>query len=113
MKLWFTKGVWTRKNIEKKIEHLSFADIKRIAILRHASLGDMLLTRCFIIEARKLFPNAEITLSVISNYTRGLPEDIVDRVHIIHGTDQRGTSIFKRIKRIRELGHQDIIFDLA
>jgi ADP-heptose:LPS heptosyltransferase len=113
MKLWFTKGVWTRKNAEKKIETLSFQDIKSIAILRHAALGDMVLTRSFIIEARKLFPNAKITLSVISNYTRGVPDDLVDRVHIIHGTDQRDTPLRTRIKKIRELGHHDFIFDLA
>lgn len=113
MKLWFTKGVWTRKNTENKIKGLSYSDIKSIAILRHAALGDMLLTRCFIIEARKLFPKAKITLSIISNYTRGVPEDLVDRVHIIHGTDQRGTPLGKRIKKIRELGYHDLIFDLA
>jgi ADP-heptose:LPS heptosyltransferase len=113
MKLWFSKGVWTRKGIEKKIEHLSFSDIKTVAILRHAALGDMLLTRNFIIEAKKLFPNAKITLSVVSNYTRGIPEDLVDRVHILDGTDQRGTPLRKRFKKIRELGYHDLIFDLA
>lgn len=113
MKLWFTKGVWKRKNIEKKIENLSFSDIKNIAILRHAALGDMLLTRSFIIEARKAFPNATITLSIVSNYTRGAPEDIVDRVHVIHGSDQKDVPLRERIRRIRELGPQDIIFDLA
>ena len=106
-------GIWTRKYVNKRIENLSLSDIKNITILRYAALGDMVLTRCFIIEARKVFPNARITLSVISNYTRGIPEDLVDKVHIIHGTDQRGTPIRERIKKIRELGHQDIIFDLA
>lgn len=109
----FMNGVWARKHVNNKIENLAHSDVKNIAILRHAALGDMVLTRCFIIEARKLFPNAKITLSVISNYTRGVPEDLVDRVHIIHGTDQRGAPLGERIKKIRELGHQDIIFDLA
>jgi ADP-heptose:LPS heptosyltransferase len=113
MKLWFTKGVWKRKNIDRKIESLTFSDVKKIAILRHAALGDMLLTRSFIIEARKAFPNATITLSVVSNYTRGTPEDLVDRVHIVHGSDQKEVSLKDRIKRIKELGPQDIIFDLA
>ncbi len=113
MKFWFHKGVWTRKHAEDKIKHLTNADIKTIAIIRHAALGDMVLTRSFIIEARKAFPNASITLSVVSNYTRGIPEDLVDRVHIIHGTDQRGTPLRQRIKRIRELGYHDFIFDLA
>lgn len=113
MQIPFLNGVWTRKSVNKKIKNLSISDIKSIAILRHAALGDMVLTRCFIIEARRLFPNAKITLSVVSNYTRGIPEDLVDRVHIIHGTDQRGTPLGERIRKIRELGHQDIIFDLA
>lgn len=113
MKLWFNKGVWKRKGIDKKIKDLSFLDIKKIAIMRHAALGDMVLTRSFIIEARKAFPNAYITLSIVSNYTRGTPEDLVDRVHIVHGSDNRKVSIKDRYKRIRELGHQDIIFDMA
>ena len=113
MKLWFNKGVWTRKNTDKKIKGLSFSDIKKIAILRHAALGDMVLTRSFIIEARKAFPNAVITLSIVSNYTRGTPEDLVDRVHIVHGSDNKNISIKERYKRIKELGDQDIIFDLA
>lgn len=113
MKLWFNKGVWKRKNIEKKIEKLSFVNIKKIAILRHAALGDMVLTRSFIIETRKAFPNAFITLSVVSNYTRGIPEDLIDRIHIVHGSPQKNVSIKERYKRIKELGPQDIIFDLA
>ena len=113
MKLWFNKGIWKRKNTDEKIRELSFSDIKKIAILRHAALGDMVLTRSFIIEARKAFPNAAITLSVVSNYTRGTPEDLVDRVHIVYGSDKKNISIKERYKRFKELGDQDIIFDLA
>ncbi len=113
MKLWFNKGIWTRNGTDRKIRDLSFTDIKKIAILRHAALGDMVLTRSFIIEARKAFPNATITLSIVSNYTRGTPEDLVDRVHIVHGSGTKNISIKERYKRIKELGDQDIIFDLA
>lgn len=113
MRLWGSKGVWRRKKTEAKIRDISFSDIKKIAILRHAALGDMVLTRSFIIEARKAFPNAVITLSIVSNYTRGTPEDLVDRVHIVHGSDIRNVSIFERLNRIKELGEQDIIFDMA
>ena len=113
MKLWFNKGIWKRKNTDEKIRELSFHDIKKIAILRHAALGDMVLTRSFIIEARKAFPNAIITLSVVSNYTRGTPEDLVDRVHIVYGSHKKDVSIKERYKRFKELGDQDIIFDLA
>ncbi len=113
MKFWFNKGVWKRKNAENKIKNMSHSDIKSIAIIRHAALGDMVLTRSFIIEARKAFPNARITLSIVSNYTRGVPNDLVDRVHIIHGVDQRDTPLHQRIKKIRELGYHDLIFDFA
>ena len=113
MKLWYKKGVWAKKSANKKIKNLSFNDITSIAVIRHAALGDMILTRNFIIEARRLFPNAKITISVLSNYTRGVPEDLVDRIHILHGTDTRGISMFQRIKNIKELGYHDFIFDLA
>ncbi|MBT8129879.1 MAG: glycosyltransferase family 9 protein [Gammaproteobacteria bacterium] len=113
MKIWYLKGVWTSRKAKSKIRDLSFEDIKSIAVIRHGALGDMVLTRSFIVEARKLFPNARITISIISNYTRGVPEDLVDRVHLVHGTDQRNTPLRERIVRIKELGHHDLIFDLA
>jgi ADP-heptose:LPS heptosyltransferase len=113
MKLWFTKGVWLSKTARQKLTELSVNDVKSIAVIRHGALGDMILTRAFLIEARKVFPNAKITLSIVSNYTRGTPADLVDRVHVIHGSDQRGTPMGERIKRIKELGYHDIIFDLA
>ena len=113
MKIWYLKGAWASRKARDKLKNLSFEDIKSIAVIRHGALGDMVLTRSFIIEARKIFPNAKITLSAISNYTRGIPEDLVDRVHIIHGTDQRGTPMIQRIKKIKELGYHDLIFDLA
>ncbi len=113
MKFWFSKGAWASKSARQKINGLSFNDIKSIAVLRHAALGDMVLTRSFLIEARKAFPDAKITLSIVSNYTRGVPEDLVDRIHIVHGSDNRGVSISERYQRIKQLGHHDFIFDLA
>ena len=53
MKLWFGEGVWTRKNTEKT------------AILRHAAFGDMVLTRRFVLEARKAFPQYRYHLSIL------------------------------------------------
>ena len=113
MKFWFTKGIRASQKSREKVKSLSRDRVKRIAVIRHAALGDMVLARAFLVETRKAFTNAKITLSIVSNYTRGAPEDLVDRLHVVHGTDQRGTPIWKRIKRMRELGRQDIIFDLA
>ena len=113
MKFWFTKGVWASKKARRVITELSLEQVKNIAVIRHGALGDMLLTRAFLVEARQAFPHASITLSLVSNYTRGAPEDLVDRIHIIHGTDQRDTPLRTRIQRMKELGPQDLIFDLA
>ncbi len=82
-------------------------------MIRHAALGDMVLTRSFLIELRNAFPKAELTLSIASHYTRGAPRDLVDRVHVVHGTDQRNARFREKYTRFKELGPQDIIFDLA
>lgn len=113
MRFWHTKGVWTSRNAANKISDITPDQVKSIAVIRHAALGDMVLTRAFLIEARRFFKNAKITLSVSSNYMRGIPEDLVDRVHVVHGADVRETPIAKRYKRIKELGYHDFIFDLA
>lgn len=112
MKFWFTKGVWTSKKARKTIKGLKRDEIRKIAVIRHAALGDMVLTRAFLVEARKAFPNAEITLSIVSNYTRGCPEDLVDRVHVVYSNDKH-VSFLQKIKNFKALGEQDLIFDLA
>ena len=113
MRFWFTKGVWASRRARDTVSGLSREQVRNIAVIRHGALGDMLLTRAFLIEARRAFPNATITLSVVSNYTRGVPEDLVDRIHVVHGSDQRNTPLRTRIRRMKELGDQDLIFDLA
>lgn len=113
MKLWFERGAWASKRGRRKAAALKPGKVKSIAVIRHAALGDMVLVRCFIAELRKHFPNASITLSLVSNYTYGVPEDMVDRLHVIHGSDQRNAPWREKIKRIRELGYHDLLFDLA
>lgn len=113
MKLWFERGAYASKKGRRIAAELDPGSIKKIAVIRHAALGDMVITRAFLQEARRFFPNARITLSLVSNFTYSAPEDLVDRIHVIHGTDQRGTPLRERIARIQELGEQDIIFDLA
>ena len=113
MKLWFERGAYTSKKGREVAARLDPAQVRKIAVIRHAALGDMVITRAFLQEARRFFPNAEITLSLVSNYTYSAPEDLVDRIHVIHGSDQRGTPIKERIARMKELGEQDILFDLA
>jgi len=113
MRFWFGKGAWISKAAQKRLRHLKPEDVKSIAIIRHAALGDMILTRPFIYECRKYFPNAKITLSLVSNYTRGAPEDMVDRIHVAIGRDQKQVSMKQQIKVAKELGYHDLLFDLA
>jgi len=113
MKLWFKGGSWASKRAARVVETLRPEAIRRIAVIRHAALGDMVLTRPFLLELRRFFPNAEITLSLCSNYTRGAPEDLVDRVHVVYGSDRKDVPLKQQIARARELGEQDLIFDLA
>lgn len=113
MRLWFAKGAWASKAARQRLKDILPEQVRSIAIIRHAALGDMVLTRPFILECRRHFPNAKITLSLVSNYTRGAPEDLVDRIHVMYGRDQRNVSLGARIKKIRELGAHDLIFDAA
>jgi len=109
MKLYFQKGVWISKRGKAAAEAIDPAEINNIAVIRHAALGDMILTRNFLIELRKAFPNALITFSVVSNYTSGIPGDLVDRVHILN-VSSKGMDYLRNLK---ELQFHDIIFDLA
>ena len=109
MQLWFRQGIWASKKAKKNIKKLDPLSIKSIAVIRHQALGDMVLIRAFLIEARKAFPNASITLSLIDRYTLGAPEDLVDRVHVIN----RKATASEKYKQTKELGYHDFIFDLA
>ncbi len=113
MKLWFERGAWASNKARQKIAALKPQEIKSIAVVRHAALGDMVLLRAFIVELRRHFPAASITLSLVSNYTYGAPRDMVDRVHTVYGSDQRSVSRREQIKRMKELGYHDLLFDLA
>ncbi len=113
MKFWFTRGAWVSKQTQEKYKDIRPEEIKSIAIIRHAALGDMILTRAFIVEARKFFPNASITLSIVSNYRYGIPDDMVDRVHVAIGSDQRHIPKREQIRTAKELGYHDIIFDMT
>ena len=112
MKLWFERGAWATRTARRTLGAVSPQSVRRIAVIRHAALGDMVLVRPFLVEARKFFPNAEIVLSLVSNYTYGAPTDLVDSVNVISGND-KNVSFMKRIREARSLGPVDILFDLA
>ena len=113
MRFYSQRGAWVSKSGQRAIAQLNQDTVNRITVIRHAALGDMLLTRPFLIEIRRFFPNAEITLSVVSHYQNGIPNDLIDHLHVIYGSDQRGVSKWRQILKMRELAPQDIIFDVA
>lgn len=113
--LWFEKGAFANKKARDFVAHqFNPNEIKKIAVIRHAALGDQVITRPFLVELRKLFPNAKITLSSVTNYQYGTPDDLTDKSHITYGKDKKKDySFLKKIKNFKELGTHDIIFDLA
>lgn len=113
MKLWFKKGGWASANARRLVGQLAPDDVRSIVVIRHAAVGDMVLTRPFLIELRRFFPNAKITFSIVSNYQRGIPIDLVDSVHELYGSDQSKTPLKEQITRAKSLGRQDLLFDLA
>jgi len=112
---WFERGAFATSKAKKYLSNEFDPNlVKKIAVIRHAALGDQVITRPFLIEARQFFPNAEITLVAVSNYLYGMPEDLVDHIHVMPGKDNtQKTSVIDKIKNIQELGKQDLIFDLA
>ncbi|VFQ43540.1 glycosyltransferase family 9 protein [Desulfoluna butyratoxydans] len=113
--LWFQRGGYASKKVRRYIEReFSPEKIKKIAVIRHAALGDQVIARPFLIEVRKFFPNAEITLVGVSNYRYGMPSDLADITLVMAGREQKGTmSLGDRLRDFRQLPPQDIIFDVA
>ena len=113
IRLWYERGAWASVRAKNYFQRKNRHDVASIAVIRHAALGDMVITRPFLVEARRFFPNAKITLSLVSNYTAGAPTDLADSTHVISGRDVRGITLFDRIREARDLEGTDLIFDLA
>ncbi|QOY55229.1 glycosyltransferase family 9 protein [Candidatus Sulfurimonas marisnigri] len=118
MRLNFRRGsAFANKKAKKYLKNKKPEDIKSVAVIRHAAIGDFVVMRPFLIELKVFFPNAKITLSVDRNAMYGMPKDLVDEVHIIDkvfvDNKSKKTGMFSRLKQIRELPKQDILFDLT
>ena len=112
MKVWSWKRDWVARRATEKAGKLDLDAVRHIAVLKHAALGDMVLSRPFLLTLREYFPNAEITLSVAKHYMNGLPHDLVDHVHVVH-SKKDGKGILTRWKELRSLGEQDLLFDIS
>lgn len=113
--LWFERGAYLSAKAKQYINNdFSPEKIKKIAVFRHAALGDQVIARPFLIEARKFFPNAKITLVGVSNYKYGAPSDLADETIFMAGKhDSKNLNWQQRLADFSQLEEQDIIFDLA
>lgn len=113
--LWFERGAYASKKAKNYLAN-EFAPekIKKIAVFRHAALGDQVIVRPFLIEARKFFPNAKITLVGVTKYKYGTPSDLADEtIFITDCKKKHDLSFSQRYKEFSQLEEQDIIFDIA
>jgi len=112
MRLWHETDTWQHRRARERLAALAPEAVERVAIIKHAAFGDLLLLRPFLVLLRRHFPSARITLSVISHYQRGIPEDLVDRIHVVPGSKER-QGWLATYRAYRKLGPQDLLFDLT
>ncbi len=110
-------SAFASKKAKEYLQGKNPEDIKNIAVIRHAAIGDFMNIRPFLIGMREFFPNAKITLSVNSSAVYGLPQDLVDEIHVMDKVcpkdKSKKTGLFYRIRQAKTLKQQDIIFDLT
>jgi ADP-heptose:LPS heptosyltransferase len=107
--LWNDVFLRARPDAAAKLAAIDPTTVEHVAVIKHAALGDLVLSRPFLREVRRHFPAAKLTLGLSSNYQRGAPLDLVDGVHIV----QKGLPWRAALANYRELGPQDIVFDLT
>lgn len=107
--LWNDPFLRARSGTAARLAAIDPARVASIAVIKHAALGDLVLTRPFLREARRHFPGARLVLGLASNYRRGAPTDLADAVHVV----ERGLPWRRALRNYRELGRHDIIFDLT
>jgi len=110
MHLWIDKSAWVSSKACAKANRLTIDKIERIAVIKHAALGDLLLTRPLFITLREYFPKSKITLNVIDNYLDGIPYDLIDDIYIIKKDE---SSFYHNYITYRKFGHYDLLFDIT
>lgn len=112
MKIWAAKQSWVSKHAAEKAATLDKNSVKRIAVIKHAALGDLLQLRPMLIALKETFPNAKITLGVVTHYMTGIPEDLIDYLHVAKGNEKK-YSFKESLESYKNLGEQDILFDVT
>ncbi|MFA5234590.1 MAG: glycosyltransferase family 9 protein [Sulfurimonas sp.] len=110
-------GAFATQKAIKYFKNSSPQEIKSIMVIRHAAIGDFMNIRPFLIHLRNFFPNAKITLNILHTNLYGAPTDLVDDVLVMYKADPNNsakkTSFLNRVKQIRNIPEQDLLFDLT
>ena len=109
MKAWTDKCAYLKRNGRRWLENTALEDVQRILVIRQCAFGDYMAARPFLVELRRLFPNAYLTLATVTSYRYAVPEDLVDEVFV---QDTRGT-LAEQWRSLHELPPYDMLFDLA
>lgn len=112
---WCERGGYISKKAQQYLHNdFSPEKVKNITVIRQAALGDLVIVRPFLTEARRFFPNAKITLVGVSNYQYGMPSDLADETIFVSGREKKAEmTVKKKYQEFSQLPEQDIIFDLA
>jgi ADP-heptose:LPS heptosyltransferase len=113
MKLWIEKTGWASARCKELVRSMSPGEVESVAVIKHGALGDLILTRPFLVSLRRFFPRARITLSIAGNYTSGAPSDLADRTHISVAASAPGENALTAYRSFLALGAHDILFDLT
>src|SRR5690554_8105545 len=109
MKAWTDKCAYLKRNGRRWLENTALEDAQRILVIRQCAFGDYMAARPFLVELRRLFPEAHIVLATSSTYRYAAPEDLVDEVFV---QETRG-SVVEQWRSLRALEPVDLLFDLA
>jgi ADP-heptose:LPS heptosyltransferase len=110
MHLWVDKYAWVGNQAVAKASKLDIDNIERIVVIKHAAVGDLILTRPFLITLREYFSTANLTLNVIKSYLSGVPNDLVNEVYIV---DDEKSSLYRRHRIYKQFGTYDLLFDIT
>lgn len=109
MRAWTDKCAYLSRRGRRWLESTAVNHVKRILVIRQCAFGDYMAARPFLVELRRLFPEAHVTLATVSSYRYAVPEDLVDEVFV---QDTVG-NIAQQWRSLQSLGPMDILFDLA
>lgn len=109
MRAWTDKCAYLSRRGRRWLESTAVEQVRRILVIRQCAFGDYMAARPFLVELRRLFPEAHVTLATVSRYRYAVPEDLVDEVFV----QETAGSLIEQWRSLRALEPVDILFDLA